>query len=431
MPDVIVVGAGLAGLVAARHLASAGLDVRVFEQQDDLGGRVRTHHQDGFTLDRGFQVLFTAYPAVQRELDLEALDLRYFTPGAVIARPGSRSIFSDPRRDPRGALQTLRNDEIRLADKVRLVWLKRTLRRRAPETIFPGSDRSIETFLADNGFSRAFVDAFAAPFYGGITLDRSLSSAAAIFEYTFKMLSEGRIALPARGMGAIPNQLAEAARDAGATIDSEKSVTTVEATGTESPGSMGVQVTSRGETVTAESAVIATDPHSARDLTGIEAIPTETRGCVTQYYTLPDSVDLDTGNRLVLNAGGSNPNHVAPLSAVAPEYAPPGEQLLAATFLEQPDRDNVVLLKQTTDTLEAWYPDLDFTDLAVLRTDRIEFAQFAQPPGIHRRLPAVDAPDGPIVLAGDYTQWSSIQGALESGRRAAEAIQRDRELTRK
>ena len=99
--DVVVVGAGLAGLVAARRLAAAGADVTVYEERADVGGRVRTEHQNGFTLDRGFQVLFTAYPAVRAELDLDALDLRYFTPGAVIARPGPRSVLSDPLRDPR------------------------------------------------------------------------------------------------------------------------------------------------------------------------------------------------------------------------------------------------------------------------------------------------------------------------------------------
>src|SRR6056297_740302 len=113
MADVAVVGGGLAGLVAARRLAAAGHDVRLFERRDGVGGRVRTRRRHGFTLDRGFQVLFTAYPAVRRELDLDALALRYFAPGATIARAGNRSVLSDPFRNPRDGLETLFNREVR------------------------------------------------------------------------------------------------------------------------------------------------------------------------------------------------------------------------------------------------------------------------------------------------------------------------------
>ena len=83
---VVVGGGGLAGLVAARRLAEAGFDVTLFERDPDVGGRVRSTHADGFTFDRGFQVLFTAYPAAKRELDYGALDLRAFSPGAVVCR---------------------------------------------------------------------------------------------------------------------------------------------------------------------------------------------------------------------------------------------------------------------------------------------------------------------------------------------------------
>ncbi|HKJ60146.1 MAG TPA: FAD-dependent oxidoreductase, partial [Halobacteriales archaeon] len=194
MADVAVVGGGLAGLVAARHIAAAGHDVRLFERRDEVGGRVRTHRREGFTLDRGFQVLFTAYPAARRELDLDALDLRYFAPGGTIARAGARSTLSDPFREPTTLFASLRNDEVRLSDKLRVLRLRRELRRRATASIFPGPNLSIAQYLVAREFSRAFVDNFAAPFYGGITLDRSLSTAAAVFEYTFKMLAEGDIA---------------------------------------------------------------------------------------------------------------------------------------------------------------------------------------------------------------------------------------------
>ncbi len=415
MTEVAVVGGGLAGLVAARHLATAGVDVEVYERESSVGGRVRTTHEDGFTFDRGFQVLFTAYPAVRRELDLEPLDLRAFTPGATIARPGHRSVLSDPLRDPGALTDTLFNGDVRFTDKLRTFALQRELKHRNPDAILDAEDTDIESYLADRGFSREFVENFAAPFYGGITLDRSLGTSSVVFEYTFKMLSAGRIAVPAAGMGAIPEQLADHARAAGATIHTERAVEAVE------PSGDGATLDVGEGTAEADAVVVATDPRSATDLTGVET-PRDANGCVTQYFALPDEVPLDTGKRLVLNAADDAPNQVAPLSAVAPEYAPSDEQLLSATFLDTPDGSDDDLAAQVRETLAAWFPVRNFDRLRLLRTERVEFAQFAQPPGFRNTLPAVDAPDGPVYLAGDYTQWSSINGALESGKRAAETL---------
>src|ERR1051326_5822587 len=99
--DVVVVGAGLAGLTVARHLQGGGLDVTVLEAGPVVGGRVATDIVDGFLLDRGFQVLNTSYPALRRELDLLALDLRAFVPGVAIrGTDGALHRLVDPRRAP-------------------------------------------------------------------------------------------------------------------------------------------------------------------------------------------------------------------------------------------------------------------------------------------------------------------------------------------
>lgn len=417
MTRVVVVGGGLAGLVAARHLATDGVDVTLLERRATVGGRVRSAHRDGYVFDRGFQVLFTAYPAAQRELDYDALDLRYFTSGATIAHPGRRSVLSQPRH--LGDLSdTIFNTDVTLRDKLRLFTLARELAGRDPADCFDGPDQSIDAYLRAQGFSQQFVENFAAPFYGGITLDRSLSTDASVFRYTFKMLQEGRTAIPSRGMGAISDQLADRARDAGVTIETETAVERLDADSADDT----VTVEAETETITADGAVVATDPPTAAALTGVEGIPTGTNGCVTQYYGLPGHVELETGKKIILNARDAEPNQVAPLSAVAPEYAPADRTLLSATWLGTADESDDTLTARTRQVLGQWYPERRFDDLELLHTDRIEVAQFEQPPGFRRSLPAVDAPGGSVVLAGEYTRWSSIQGALESGRVAAHTL---------
>jgi phytoene dehydrogenase-like protein len=417
MTDVAVVGGGLAGLVAASRLAEAGARVRLFEERESVGGRVRSSHEDGFTFDEGFQVLFTAYPAAREELDLDALSLRRFAPGATIARPNHRSTLSDPLRDPGAALPSLFNRDVTLGDKLLVLRLQRDLARRTEREIFAGEDSSIREFLDEYGFSDDFVGNFVEPFYGGITLDRSLSSSAAVFRYTFRMLSAGATAVPAGGMGAIPDQLAERARAADAGVE----------TGTPVEDLDGTALDLGGETVEFDAVVVATNPREAERLTGIST-PDEALACVTQYVSIPNHDALDTGKRILLNAADDRPNTVAPMSAVAPEYAPPDRELLSATFLGEQDADDEVLFGEVREALASWYPEHRFDDAELHHTDRVEFAQFAQPPGFRDSLPTVRNPGGDVYLAGDFTRWSSIQGALSSGRAASEAVLADHGL---
>ena len=437
--DVTVIGGGLAGLVAAARLAEAGADVTLYERRPEVGGRVRTETVDGFTLDRGFQVLFTSYPAVASELDTDALDVRRFAPGATICRPGSRSTLSDPLRDPRGAIPSLLNDEVSFSDKLRTLALRYDLSNRDEDDFFAGrddssggpDDASIREYLRDWGFADDYVEHFVEPFYGGITLDRSLSTSKQVFEYTFRAMGRGAIGVPAEGMSTIPESLAARAREAGVAIETGEDVESVRTAGqgrvpfrTGSGDAEGATVElADGSTREADAVVVAATPPEARRLTGVESVPTEAVPNVTGWYALPAGESFETGKRILLNAAGESPNAVVPMSEVAPEYAPDDRALLAATFLGEDslDRPTDALRDDVRDALDAWYPGRDFSGLETVDVHRIRFAQFAQPPGVHADLPEPDDPEGPVVLAGDYTEWSSIQGALESGRAAADA----------
>jgi phytoene dehydrogenase-like protein len=415
---VVVAGGGVAGLVAARRLADAGASVTVFERESTVGGRVRSTRRDGFVFDRGFQILPTASPAARHHLRLDDLDLRAFSPGATVCRPNHRGTLADPLRKPALAVETALTRDVTLGDKLRVLRLRRDLARRSLDEVFAGPDQSIREALRDRGFSGRFVSNLAAPLYGGVTLDRSLSTSRKVFDATFKLFAAGDIAVPATGMQAVPDQLAAAARDVGATVETDAEVTAVRC-----DEESAVEVS--GETVTADAVVVATDPRTAREFTGVDAIPTDGRGCVTQFYRLPADAWPDTGGRLLLNADDTGPNHVAPMSEVAPEHAPDGTALVSATYLGDPDATDDDLGARTYSALAAWFPERSFADLRAVHTERVPFAQFPQPPGVYETLPDARAPGGRVYLAGDYTRWSSLDGAMASGRNAAKAVLED------
>src|SRR4029079_5020838 len=135
-PDVLIVGAGLAGLACARRLREVGISFQIFEASDGVGGRVRTDTLDGFRLDRGFQFLLTAYPEAQRMLDYAALDLRTFAPGVLIRYRGRFHRLADPRRSPSAGLRSFFTPIGALADKWRLWSLHAKVRASKIEDLF-------------------------------------------------------------------------------------------------------------------------------------------------------------------------------------------------------------------------------------------------------------------------------------------------------
>lgn len=416
-PTVGVVGGGLAGLTAALQLARGGREVTLYEADAHVGGQVRSEHEGGFTLDRGFQVLFSAYPTVSRVLDLPALQLRPFRPGAVLAREGMRSVLADPIRDPRAALAALSCPEVTLTDKLRTLLLRRRLQRTPFGEIFTGTDRAIAAELRRLGFSDAYIAHFARPFFGAITQDPRLDSSKQLFEYIFKALTLGAIGVPAAGMGAITQQLASRATAAGTTIHTGRRVDEVTARGAHAV----IRTRAGGDRV--DAAVVATDPQTAATLLPSTPVPTETRSTITQHYALPAGGLPETAGRIILDVTGGDPAVVVPMSQVAPTYAPADAELLVASFIDTPlDTPTEALAAATTASLGAWYPERSFAELRVLATDRIADAQPVQPPGFAARRPEVTAPPAPVVVAGAVTHWASIEGAIASGLEAARAV---------
>ena len=211
--NVTVIGAGLAGLTAARSLQKAGVEVRVLEAASEVGGRVRSAQVDGFTLDRGFQVLFSAYPAVRRNLDLDRLNLVRLPPAAVIHQGEQTAQVGDPLRDPLSLPSSLVTDALTFNDKLLVARLAIKLKQGPAHALLRGADETALDFLRSFGFSPSAVCNFFAPFFGGIFLQRDLSTSARLFRYYFRMLMDGPTTVPREGIGAITQQLAEGLDD--------------------------------------------------------------------------------------------------------------------------------------------------------------------------------------------------------------------------
>jgi len=309
----------------------------------------------------------------------------------VLASDDGVSTLTDPFRDPKDALGALASRDVTFADKLRVLRLRFALKNKTRDEIFAGDDEDETTreYLRRRGFSSRFVSRFAEPFYGGITLDRSLGASKRVFEFTFSCLASGKTVVPARGMGEIPKQLAEKACDAGTEVVMGTRVEGVTAKGKGADAAVDLKTNATTEEY--DAVVVATDPHEAERLTGV-GTPDGGKGCTTQYYVA--SEPLDVGKKIVLNADqrDDEPNQVVPVSNVAPEQSPPDTPLISATWLEPCDsEDEDTLAEGTRNVLERWGFD---ASIEPVQTEAVEFAQFGQPPGVHETLPANNAPEG-------------------------------------
>lgn len=406
-PDVLVVGAGLAGLSCARQLHEKGVGVQILEASDGVGGRVRTDHVDGFLLDRGFQVLLTAYPEAQRQLNYPLLDLRCFAHGALSWYAGRMNKLVDPWRTAGAWKEALQSDFGSLTDKLRIARLRRRLRNSSTEEIFRRPDRSTKDALQSEGFSKEMVQRFFRPFLSGILLDGELSASSRMLEFVFKMLSEGSICVPSHGMGVIPMQLAEKLPAGSIRLNAR----------VEALHENELMLVGR-ESLRARAVVIAADGPSAAHLVG--EVEPASRSVTCFYYSAEMSpVPLPI---LVLNGDGAGPvNNFCVISQVAPAYAPAGKHLISVSVLGTHALTDVQLGGFIIAQMKNWFGKVA-SSWQLLRSYRIAHAQPQQLPG------ALEPPQRPIrirpgiYVCGDHRDNASINGALVSGTRAAEAV---------
>jgi len=450
---VIVVGAGIAGLTCALALSRAGRPVRVLEREADVGGRVRSRTVDGYTVDRGFQVLFTAYPALAAALGLTGargeggegahrLALRRFAPAARLVTARGVSLVGDALREPALLAPTVLAGALSPADKLRLLALRRLATSLTVDECFAAAYDAVPArdFLRARGVTDRAVSRFFAPFYGGILLDPALGTSAAVLLFTFKMLAEGDTVVPAGGMGEVARRLAEQLP-----AGTVRTGVAVEAVLADGGRAAGVRTTG-GETIGADDVVLAVEPPAARRLAataGVDlAAPADALGCTTVWFAAGGAAPPLPGRALWLNAagheraaaGGEAPavSHAVTMTEIAPEYATTdarhGRHLVAATAVGEPATlaDAALVAHMRADLAAmraaAGSGGGDGPALVPVAVERVPYAQFAQPPGARaRRTPASAGLPG-LWRASETAHSSSLEGAARGGMLAAEAL---------
>lgn len=399
--NIAIVGAGLAGLAAAKELVSGGHEVQVFEASDGVGGRVRTDAVDGFLLDRGFQIMLSAYPECQDALDYSALELCTFEPGARIRWNGEFHRLGDPLRQPLTVLDTLRAPIGSPIDKARILAFRLACARGTEEEIWKGVGTTAAVRFEKAGFSDNMIERFLRPLFAGITLDPDLQGSSQVVEFVFRMLSAGDAVVPAHGMGQISEQLAASIPAGSLHLNAR----VVEAT----PTSITVEGDSKQSF---DAVVIAADASEAARLSG--SPDPGWNGVTSVWYSSAEPVFDEP--ILGLNGEGVSPiNSLAPMSAVSSAYAPAGQH----SFVVSSPSLDAELPAAMHAQLEQWF-GTKAQQFTQLRVDRIEKAQPKQLPG-HNARAALSTDDG-LWLAGDHRRDASLNGAIGSGRATAEAV---------
>lgn len=403
--DVIIVGAGIAGLTAAKLVKQKGKTVLLIDAEDGVGGRVRTDHKEGFLLDRGFQVLLTSYPTVQKLLNYQQLDLKAFKSGALIHKENKKYRIADPLRDPQLLLTTLLSPVGNFKDKLLLLQLKIKLKFTSVDEIFKHKETTTHQYLQKVGFSTKFIENFFRPFFSGIFLEQGLTTSSRLFEFLFKMFSEGAAAVPAKGMGMISAQLAE-----DLLVDElllNEKVTAID----------GTTVTAQsGKSFTAKAIIVATD---AAHFPLPKPISPKAKSAMTLYFSAP--FIQEPSERIALNANqGEHIRNIAIMDHISPAYAPKGKSLVAVSLNTDLPLQKEQIEKQIRTELVNWYPaSADWKLLAIYdipyalpNNESVKYTSNATEIQLQEHC----------YVCGDHLLYGSINAAMDSAINAVEMM---------
>jgi len=393
--DVVVVGAGLAGLRAAQLLSAQDHDVLLLEASDGVGGRVRSRWVDGYLIDQGFQLINPSYPELRASGVLASLDLHAFDPVIRYVDTDGFTELVDPRWSPLGGLRSLRQPYLSLRDGLAIGRLLLRARTQSPQRLMRGADCSTRDGLMSEGISETAINGALQPFLRGTILDEALDTS---WHYTLLLLkafTSGRPGVPRWGAQALPDQLLAMS---GARIHFNEPATSVSAT----------SVTTAQATYTARAVIVATDATTQATL--LDAAAPRWRSqtaywCATPRRTGSAQLRIDAVRGLWSTLD---------ITAVAPNRAPEGRSLVVASAVGDVDDPRV-----TQDVARLY--GIDPSEVTIIERQVIAKAlpAVARPLDLHAPVERHG-----VFVAGDFLQTPSIQGAMFSGRRAAAAAMR-------
>ncbi len=426
--DCIIVGGGLAGLACAQRLTASGRSVTVLEAEEAPGGRARTVWHRGMPVDRGFQVVFKAYPEVGRLLKaigLPARDLRPMSGGAVFVGDSTSRLGGS-------RLGLLRFGGLAARDRLLLMKLGASVLGRSPAALLDVAAARLSTqeYLGGYGFSREAIEGFFRPFFGVVTLDRTLGADEGYFRFLIAMLARGPAVIPSDGLGMIAEWTSAAIRQAGGRVELGARVVALEPD-PEGGRVVGVR-TDDGRTHTGRHVVLAVEAPAARALLGpldsgaAERMPREPASSVSAAFALRRP--LYRGRSIILNAAhdhddGPRVDLLCQTTNITRPGAPEGPHILLATRVTTGTGGTEGLTEAVEALVARWAPRFDWAGLAEPLGEYVhDFAQFRPLVGVRAGLPGPRTAVENLILAGDLTHHPSLEGAVASGFRAADIV---------
>jgi phytoene dehydrogenase-like protein len=420
--DVVIVGAGVAGLSAAHRLTSAGVTTAVLEAAPGVGGRMATEKVDGFRLDRIGQLLSTAYPELRLTPGLDALVLRPFAPGVLLHSDGRhhRAGAQAGAGGARGALHAVRalasapaKSAPRTAaplgtavDQARLGTALARLAAAPIERLLSRPELPAAQALAARGAPVRTIDGFLRPLLAALLCDPELTTSSRCADLALRAFACGRLCLPEGGAEMLPELLARALPPG--TVHTGVRVTSV--------STSAVTTAEHGE-IRCRAVLLATDARAAADLLPGLRVP-DFHPLTVLHHTTDEPPT--TGASLLLDADRGGPvAHTAIVSHVDPTRAPAGRALISSTVLGPPPPELDTAVRMHLSRLYGT-PTTRWETLAVHHTP--EAVPAMRPPHDLRRPVRLLAG---LYVCGDHRDTSTVQGALHSGHRASTAILTD------
>lgn len=413
--DVVIVGAGLAGLSAAHHLTGAGVKVLVLETSDRPGGRMRTDRTDGFRLDRTGQLLNTSFPELLRTPGLDGLALRPFTPGVLVHLDGRNHRTGELRGAKRAfttarAFAAARASRSAGLDQARLGAALARLAALPIDRMLARPDRPTAMTLAGRGLPARTVDGFLRPLLVSLLSDPDLTTSSRCADLVLRGYARGRLCLPAGGAETLPTLLATTLPPG--TIRTGVNAKTVCTT---SVGTAG-----HGD-ITCRSVVVATGARAAADL--IPGLRCPDFHQVTVLHHTTDEAPLGDASLILTGTCRGPVSHTTVTSEVDPSRAPEGKALITSTILGPRAGTPTTELDRAARAQLSGIYRTSTTDWQLVAAHHDPDAVPAMPPPHDVRRP-VRLLSG-LYVCGDHRDTSTVQGALFSGRRAAQAVLRD------